>query len=158
MGTRKATPAKPGPNETVQSLNWVPVEGEDPKESVKRFPERFAAEAFAMPQAELSPGGWQLEPQAERNLLARLRASGTPLEEWCQGRFYYGIKTGLNEAFVIDGAKRAELIASDLNSAEWIKPYVGGRDVKRWAVKRRDQWLIFIPWHFPLSESESVEG
>ena len=47
--------------------------------SVKRFPDRFAAEAFAVPQAELSPTGWQLEPQAERNLLARLRAGGTPL-------------------------------------------------------------------------------
>lgn len=143
IGTRKATPGKPGPNETVQSLNWVPIEGEDPKESVKHFPERFATEAFAMPQAELSPGGWQLEPQAERDLLARLRAGGMPLGEWCKGRFYYGIKTGLNEAFVIDGAKRAELIAADPKSAEIIKPFLRGRDVKRWRIESADKWLVF---------------
>ncbi|MBZ9983982.1 Eco57I restriction-modification methylase domain-containing protein [Mesorhizobium sp. BR-1-1-8] len=144
VGTRKAVPSKPGTNETVQSLNWTPIEGEDPKESVKRFPERFAAEAFAMPQAELSPGGWQLEPQAERDLLARLRRGGVPLGEWCNGRFYRGILTGLNEAFVIDGAKRDELIAADPASAEIIKPFLRGRDVKRWQTEPEDLWLIKI--------------
>ncbi|WP_413466499.1 Eco57I restriction-modification methylase domain-containing protein [Mesorhizobium sp. B4-1-4] len=143
VGTRKSVPSKPRPSETIQSLNWTPIEGEEPKESVKRFPERFAAEAFAMPQADLSPGGWQLEPQAERDLLARLRAGGTPLGEWCQGRFYRGILTGLNEAFVIDGVKRAELIAADPKSAEIIKPFLRGRDVKRWQVEPADKWLIF---------------
>ena len=96
-----------------------------------------------MPQAELSPGGSQLESQAERNLLARLRAGGVPLGEWCKGRFYRGILTGLNEAFVIDGAKRAELIAAHPKSAEIIKPFLRGRDVKRWRVEPADKWLIF---------------
>ena len=143
VGTRKPTPGKARSDETVQSLNWVPVEGEDPKESVKRFPERFATEAFTMPQAELSPGGWQLEPQAERDLLARLRKGGVPLGEWCEGRFYYGIKTGLNEAFVVDGARRDELIAADPRSAEIIKPFLRGRDVKRWRVEPAGKWLVF---------------
>ncbi|SED39504.1 Eco57I restriction-modification methylase domain-containing protein [Rhodobacter sp. 24-YEA-8] len=143
VGTRKTSPGKPGPSETIQSLNWVPVDGEDPNDSVRRFPERFAAEAFAMPQAELSAGGWHLEPQAERNLVARLCAAGTPLGEWCKGRFYYGIKTGLNDAFVIDGAKRAELIAADPKSEEIIKPFLRGRDVKRWKAEPADKWLIF---------------
>ncbi|WP_199089796.1 TaqI-like C-terminal specificity domain-containing protein [Bosea sp. ASV33] len=143
VGTRKSSPGMPRLNETIQSLNWTPIEGEDPKESVKRFPERFAVEAFAMPQADLLPGGWQLEPQAERELLARLRAGGTPLGEWCRGRFYYGIKTGLNEAFVVDGAKRAELIAADPKSDEIIKPFLRGRDVRRWKVEPADKWLIF---------------
>jgi len=144
VGTRKAVPGRPGPNEIVQSLNWAPMGSEDPKESVKRFPERFAAEAFAMPQAELSPIGWQLEPQAQRNLLARLRAGGTPLKELYGGQFYYGIKTGLNEAFVIDGSKRAELIAADPRNREIIKPFLRGRDVKRWKVESADKWLIKI--------------
>lgn len=165
VGTRKAVPGKPGPNETVQSLNWTTVEGEDPKESVKRFPEHFVADAFAMPQAELSSSGWQLEPQAERDLLARLRAGGTPLGEWCQGRFYRGILTGLNEAFVIDGAKRAELIAADPGSAEIIKPFLRGRDVKRWQMQPADKWLIKIasseneehPWSgLPDDKAEAV--
>ena len=157
VGTRKATPGKPNPNETVLSLNWIPVEGEDPKESVKRFPEHFATEAFAMPQAALSPGGWQLEPQAERELLARLRAGGVPLGDWCQGRFYYGIKTGLNEAFVIDGARRAELIAADPKSAEIIKPFLRGRDVKRWRVEPADKWLVFTRQGIDIGHYPAIE-
>ncbi|HEX3429391.1 MAG TPA: Eco57I restriction-modification methylase domain-containing protein [Rhizomicrobium sp.] len=158
VATRKPRPGKPGPNETVLSLNWTPVDDEDAKESVKRFPERFAAEAFAMPQADLAPGGWQLEPQPERNLLARLRYGSTPLGEWCGARFYRGILTGFNKAFVIDGTKRAELIAADAKSADVLKPFLRGRDVKRWKLEPADLWLIFVPWHFPQQDDDTISG
>ena len=36
------------------------------------------------------------------------------------GRFYYGIKTGLNEAFVVDRATRDNLIAEHVSSAELL--------------------------------------
>ena len=35
----------------------------------------------------------------------------------------YGIKTGCNEAFIIDEAKKNELIAADPKSAEIIRPF-----------------------------------
>ncbi|CAN7216295.1 Eco57I restriction-modification methylase domain-containing protein [Bosea sp. LjRoot9] len=129
----------PGSNETFRALNWTPGEAPD------GFPARFAAEAFAMPQTTLLPSGWQLEPQGKRELLARLRGAGRPLGDWCNGRFYRGILTGLNEAFVIDGTKRAALIAADPMCDEIIKPFLRGRDVKRWAVEPADKWLIKIP-------------
>lgn len=139
VATRRAAPAKSTSSETFDAMNWemgVPVE---------TFPARFAVEAFPMPQKDLTAAGWQMEPQAERDLLAKLRAVGKPLGEWCEGKFYYGIKTGLNEAFVLDGAKRAELIAADPKSSEIIKPFLRGRDVKRWQVDPADKWLIKIP-------------
>lgn len=138
VATRRTAPGKPADSETFDAMNWemgAPVE---------TFPARFAAEAFAMPQKDLAAAGWQMEPQAERDLLAKLRAAGKPLGEWCDGKFYRGILTGLNEAFVIDGAQRAELIAADPKSAEIIKPFLRGRDVKRWQVEAADKWLIKI--------------
>lgn len=144
--------AAAGPKETFRALNWTPGEAPD------GFPARFAAEAFPMPQAALLGSGWQLEPQGKRDLLARLRAAGKPLGEWCGGRFYYGIKTGLNEAFVIDGAKRAELIAADPKSEEIIKPFLRGRDVKRWAVGPKDLWLIFTRRGLNIDRYPAVEG
>ena len=54
----------------------------------------------------------------------------------------YGIKTGFNEAFIIDGAKRAELIAADPKSAEIIRPILRGRDIKRYNYEFADLWLI----------------
>lgn len=61
----------------------------------------------------------------------------------CAGKIYYGIKTGLNEAFVIDAATRERLIAEDGRSREVIKPFLAGRDVKRYVAPKTDKFLIF---------------
>lgn len=68
---------------------------------------------------------------------------GKPLGEYVNGRFYYGIKTGLNEAFVVDRATRDRLISEHESSAQILKPFIRGRDVSRWRVDFQDQWLIF---------------
>jgi hypothetical protein len=72
-----------------------------------------------------------------------MAAAGIPLGEYVNGQIYYGIKTGFNQAFVIDGAKRAELIAKDPKSAEIIKPLAVGDDVRKWRINYQDKWLIF---------------
>ena len=91
-------------------------------------------------------------------LLDKLRDAGTPLGEYVNGKFYRGILTGLNEAFVVDRATRDRLIAEDFSSAEVLKPLIRGRDVKRWNVESPDIWLLFIPWHFPLHQDNSITG
>jgi len=40
--------------------------------------------------------------------------------------------TGLNEAFIINEAKRKELIEKDPKSEEIIKPILRGKDIKRY--------------------------
>ena len=137
VATRRGAADPPKEGEAMRVLNWT--RGWDRT----GFAGRVATDGFDMPQNALAAGGWQFEPLAERDLLARLRARGTALKEWCEGRFYYGIKTGLNEAFVIDGNTRADLIAADPASDELIKPFLRGRDVKRWQVQPADKWLIF---------------
>ena len=55
---------------------------------------------------------------------------GTPLKDW-DIRINYGIKTGCNEAFIIDEKIRAKLIAEDSKSAEIIRPILRGKDIKK---------------------------
>ena len=55
---------------------------------------------------------------------------------------YRGILTGYNEAFIIDGKKKDELIAEDPKSAEIIRPILRGRDIKRYGYDFADLWLI----------------
>ena len=151
IAQKRDMPLNPPPEaDEVLALNW------SKEQEVEQFPMVFSDAAFAVPQRELKADGWQLEPPAKRRLLQRMRLAGTPLGEYCKGHFYYGLKTGLNEAFVVDGTRRAELIATDQRSAEVIKPYLRGRDVKRWSTKPQDLWVIFIPWHFPLHEDASI--
>ncbi len=50
--------------------------------------------------------------------------------------------TGYNEAFIIDGKKKDELIAEDPKSAEIIRPLLRGRDIKRYSYEFADLYLI----------------
>lgn len=103
----------------------------------------IAARGEKILQTELKSDGWRIESGTTLRLLDHLRQACKPLNEYVNGRFYYGIKTGLNEAFVVNGATRDRLIAEHPSSAEVLKPFLRGRDVKRWRVERQDQWLIF---------------
>ncbi|MCL4871964.1 MAG: Eco57I restriction-modification methylase domain-containing protein [Anaerolineae bacterium] len=110
---------------------------------VTEFGPIFAANRFKMPQSALTGDGWRLEQTEALALLAKLRGAGKPLGEYVNGRFYRGILTGLNEAFVVDRATRDRLIAEHPSSAEILKPFLRGRDVKRWRAEPQDLWLIF---------------
>ncbi len=143
IASRREKPIYPAPaSELIRTLNW------EQSHTVETFPTVFAEESFAVPQSDLKKEGWQLASQMKRQLLARIRAAGKPLGAHDNGRMYSGIKTGLNEAFVINAATRARLIEEDANSTDLIKPYLRGRDVKRWRVEWSGLYLITFPYGF----------
>src|SRR5690606_37959945 len=84
---------------------------------------------------------WVVLSPIERQIKEKIERIGTPLKDW-DIRINYGIKTGFNDAFIIDGAKRKELIEEDPKSAEIIRPILRGRDIKRYAYDFADLWLI----------------
>ena len=88
----------------------------------------------------------------------RITAAGTPLGDVVGNSLYRGLTTGLNEAFVVDRATRDALIEADPASSEVLKPYVRGRDVQRWHVDYAEQYILFVPWHFPLQNDPSITG
>ena len=122
----------------LRALNWV--QGT----SIEEFGRIFRTHAFFMPQDALSADGWRLTSPIVLNLLDKLRNAGKPLGEYVKGRFYYGIKTGLNEAFVVNRETRDRLIADHPSSAEVLKPFLRGRDVKRWQVDFAEKYLLII--------------
>ena len=84
---------------------------------------------------------WVILSPAELALKRKIGEVGKPLEDW-NINIYRGIITGCNEAFVIDEAKREELIAQDPRSAEIIKPLLRGRDIKRYHVQWAGSYLL----------------
>ncbi len=114
-----------------------------PGPALNDFPEIFDQQASALSQRDLKPDGWRLESPVKLRLLERLRKAGTPLGEYVQGRFYRGITTGLNEAFVVNHSTRDRLINEHPSSKEVLKQFLRGRDVKRWRCEPQDLWLIF---------------
>jgi len=109
-------------------------------------------------QKSLTDGGWTLGDKRTENLLKKLQSVGRPLEDYVMGQIFYGIKTGLNEAFVIDQKTKDRLIEEDPKSAEIIKQFVSGRDIKRYSPLKSEKFLIYIPWHFPLHTDDSITG
>ena len=98
-----------------------------------------------MDQHTLTDGGWTLGDKRTENLLKKLQSAGTPLEEYVMGGIYYGIKTGLNKAFVIDERTKNKLIEEDPKSAEIIKPFLVGRDIKRYQPPNSGKFIILMP-------------
>jgi len=88
-----------------------------------------------------SSGSWVILSPVEQSIKRKIEAIGTPLKDW-DISINYGIKTGANDAFIIDGAKRNELISADPKSAEIIRPILRGRDIKRYGFDFADLWLI----------------
>ncbi|MCA0428496.1 MAG: Eco57I restriction-modification methylase domain-containing protein [Bacteroidetes bacterium] len=102
---------------------------------------------------ELSSDGWTLLDTKTQALVAKIKSIGIPLGEYVSGKIYYGIKTGLNEAFVIDAATKEKLIAEDPNSAEVIKPFLAGRDIKRYQTPVITKFLILFPKGFTIKRN-----
>lgn len=83
---------------------------------------------------------WIIQPKAHFEILKKMQ-KGTTLKEMPIS-INYGIKTGYNDAFFIDGATRERLIGEDPKSAELIKPLLRGRDLQAWYASNDGQYLI----------------
>jgi len=113
--------------------------------------------------SKLDEKTWFIGNDAERRLKAKIERVGKPLREW-NVRIYRGVLTGLNEAFIIGGAKRQEILNNCQDEDERrrteaiIKPILRGRDIKRYYYEWAGLWLLFIPWHFPCHKDLSIQG
>ncbi|WP_209330833.1 DUF7149 domain-containing protein [Lunatimonas salinarum] len=101
----------------------------------------------------LAADGWTLTDRKSQELLLKLKSKGVPLSEYVNGKIYRGILTGLNEAFVIDQATRERLIVEDPRSEEVIKPFLAGRDIKRYQSPDPEKYLILFPKGFTIKRN-----
>jgi hypothetical protein len=97
-----------------------------------------------MPRTRLGPGSWQFEDDALARLREKIVKGRRTLGE-VYGAPLYGIKTGLNEAFIVDTGTHDRLVKEDKNSAELLKPFLKGENIKRWSVESEGLFLINTP-------------
>ena len=90
---------------------------------------------------------WVILSDIEQRIKAKIEAIGTPLKDW-DINIYRGILTGYNEAFIIDKAKKEEILANckteeeRQRSAEIIRPILRGRDIKKYGYEWNDKYVI----------------
>ena len=88
-----------------------------------------------------SDAPWLILSKLGWSAFNKMKAIGVSLKDW-DLQINYGIKTGFNDAFIIDDAVRDILITEDPRSDKIIKPILRGRDIQRWCAKWAGKWLI----------------
>ena len=79
---------------------------------------------------------WVILSPIEQSIKEKIERFGTPLKNW-DIKINYGIKTGCNEAFIIDETKRKEILDNCKSADERertdkiIRPILRGRDIRR---------------------------
>ena len=94
-----------------------------------------------------SSDSWVILSPIEQSIKRKIEAVGTPLKNW-NININYGIKTGYNDAFIINTEKREEILRNcrtedeRQRTAELIRPILRGRDIKRYGYNWDNLWLI----------------
>ncbi len=104
----------------------------------------------------LEDSGWSLSDEVKAKLIQKLKTKGVPLKDFIKGKMYIGLKTGLNEAFIIDNSKFQFFITKNPNYTEIIKPYAVGRDIAKYGKTKVDKYLICIPSKWTQKHGEFI--
>ena len=107
---------------------------------------------------------WVILSPIEQSIKRKIEAVGTPLKDW-DIQINYGIKTGCNEAFIIDTAKREEILTNcqteeeRKRTDELIRPILRGRDIRRYGYEWAELWLIatFPSRHYNIEDYPAVK-
>ena len=111
-----------------------------------------------------SSDSWVILSPIEQSIKRKIESVGTPLKDW-DIQINYGIKTGYNDAFIIDSEKREEILSKcqtpeeRKKTDEIIRPILRGRDIKRYGYDWADLYLIatFPAKHYNIEEYPAVK-
>lgn len=106
---------------------------------------------------------WIILSQIEQSIKSKIESIGIPLKDW-DISINYGIKTGYNDAFIIDTKKREEILNNcqttneRTRTDELIRPILRGRDIKRYSYEFADLYLIctFPSKHYNIDKYPAI--
>src|SRR5450755_2198091 len=109
-----------------------------------------------MPESAFRGSSWSLATSSIQIVLDKLRSNSVSLGEYIGDTIRRGIVTGFNEAFFINRAICDKLVAEDPKSAEVIKPFIVGEDVKRYTIDFEERYLIFTRRGIDLTKYKAI--
>jgi len=124
--------------------------------SIKEIYNLSNANMQAMPY--ITEDAWAILNPIKQAIKQKLRKKGKTLSDW-DVKINFGIKTGFNEAFIIDEDKKKELIKADAKSAEIVKPILRGREIDKYFTEWDGGYVVstFPALHIDISKYKAVE-
>jgi type I restriction-modification system DNA methylase subunit len=95
--------------------------------------------------ASLKDNTWTLTNNSETGIIEKINSVGVLLGKYINQEIFWGLKTGLNKAFVIDEKTKNVLLAKDEKNSEIIKPFVIGDEIRKYRINSQGKFLILIP-------------
>jgi hypothetical protein len=136
--------------------HYVPVPDADAIEgfTTGRMTVADYAAANGVPMASNSVAGsnWRLGSAETSGLLDRMKQGSIPLARFLGSTAAFGLKTGLNVAFILDRESRDAHLKRNPKCADLMPPILFGRDVRRYATAGPERFVIYI------SDEEQLEG
>ncbi len=126
--------------------------------TLEELPKFRADKGVLFPEDKLGMEIWKLENEQVLKIKEKIDKNGTAIKDIDGMNVYRGVTTGFNPAFVINKVQADEFIRADNKNKQVIKPLLQGRNIKRWAYVHGNEFLLFIPWHFPLHTDTSISG
>lgn len=130
----------------IQSLNFTDLE------------DYVTEQSYTIKHSALDNNGWHLANLGVSNIQNKLREAGQSLSHYVNGAIYYGVKTGCNDAFVINSEMRAKLIAQDKRNEEIIKPFLVGLDIKRYQPVLSSRFVLFTRRGIDIKKYPTIEA
>ena len=101
-----------------------------------------------IPQSTLNETNFTFLDKSKFELKSKIEKVAKPLKDWGVN-INYGVKTGLNEAFIIDDSARDKILNNCTGeererTQKLIRPILRGRDIKRYDYEWAGLWLINI--------------
>ncbi len=137
----EVTSSRPGPSPVLAARSTLPV-GDALAPTASLVPHargRFTAEP------------WHIDTAADAATLAALAARWPPLAALLTAPPARGVVTGCNRAFVVDAAARARLVSDEPTAARFLRPFVRGRDIRRFTAAPSERYLLTIPHGTPFA-------
>ena len=94
-----------------------------------------------------APGASRLATRLGANpgeLLERIGEDSIALKEYVGSSVAFGLKTGLNDAFIVDSAQRARLVSFDAKCDEKLPKILFGRDIRRCTTEGPARYVIYL--------------
>jgi type I restriction-modification system DNA methylase subunit len=107
-------------------------------------------------QIKFEDDSWSLSNTKVQNIFEKLYVNSIPLDRYVDEKMFRGIVTGFNEAFIIDENTKDILLNEDPKNNEIIKPFLIGRDVKRYKFDNGRRFIIFTRRGIDIKEYPSI--